>query len=122
MSLYERCKLTLGSKSRTTPLPWLVRDNKQREYFSACSKVMLGYLRKTCPCLLQMTYPSTPDWTLMRSIVSSTSLYMIRKVDKKDHQYEDDKDVRGMMKHSKLTIPFLLLLLTTDSYSLMTIL
>ena len=28
----------------------------------------------TCPCLLHITYPSTPVWTLILSIVSSTSL------------------------------------------------
>lgn len=36
--------------------------------------------RLTCPSISQMTYPSTPGWTLIRSRVSSTSDYLKKKV------------------------------------------
>lgn len=65
---------TFGSRSRMTPLACEVRLIMECAYFSASSSDIEGNLRSTWPCLLQITYPSTPPCTLIRSIVSSTSL------------------------------------------------
>ena len=66
---------TFGFKSLTTPLAWLVNEIIYVAYFSASSNDIDGNRLNTCPCLLQMTYPSTPFCTLILSMVSSTSLF-----------------------------------------------
>jgi hypothetical protein len=77
-------RLTLGLRSLTTLLAWPARLIIASEYCSATSCVIVGNLLNTWPCLLHITYPSTPCWTLILSIVSSTSLYKLKMTNKHD--------------------------------------